>query len=601
MRITITIIISLILSAASLSAQRMYIGGGHHTDQVVVSSSSQRDGSTDDKTLDGSGLDAQRMAASRFLFQAGFGADEGSINQLAQSNDYNQWIDDQMQLPPTLLRPAVDRINDATYDLYINRRDEDGNLPDPEDYYGPAFMHLSYAWWDNVMKAPDQLRYKVAHALSQILVISMRSDLSDFGDAVGDYFDIFLRNSYGNYKDILLEVTLHPTMGYYLSHLNNSKSIPEQNIHPDENYAREIMQLFTIGLYELNNDGSYKRDSRGELIPTYDNQDIKELAKVFTGLGGADLNDEIKEAYPNYEIEFGAGIYVIDRLQPMRMWEDFHESGSKTIVGDYTIPAGQSGMKDIEDAVTHLFNHPNVGPFVSRQLIQRMVTSNPSEGYIDRVASVFNNNGNGERGDMTAVVKAILLDEEARSCSAILEAEQGQMREPVLRYTHALKAIPTTSSTGNYWKNPQSTVILLKQAPMTSPTVFNFYRPDFQPPGEIADKGLVAPEFQLYDSETSIGYVNLVTTWTFDNLAMYDWEDETDEVFFDFENLESISDDPERLIHEIDILLTHGQMTNPTKEIIRQGLKNIGENDEQLRAKYAVYITLISPDYVILK
>lgn len=595
-------IYGLLLLCISVQAQdKNYIGAGQ-MNGVTVTTSHALGQSTGIKTVDGSGLDADMMAAARFLYQAGFGADLTTIKQLARTGDYKDWIIQQSNTGPTLLLPKLTEINEETFRLFIARRDDQGRPNNPEDYFGPWTLQFSYSWWDNIKKAPDQLRYKIAHALSQILVVSFNSDLTNHGEAMASYYDILLRNAFGNYKDLLMEVALHPVMGYYLSHLNNPKTDLSQNQHPDENFARELMQLFTIGLYELNNDGTRKTDDNGLPIPTYTNKDIKELAKIFTGLGGGDLNAKIKREYPNARVEFGSGLYVIDRTKPMRMWGEHHESGPKTIVGNYTIRAGQSGMKDIQDAINHLFNHPNVAPFVCRQLIQRLVTSNPTDGYIERVATIFNDNGQGVRGDMLATITAILLDEEARSCDAVLDPYQGQLREPLLRYTHVMQALRSDSPSGDYWKDPQSTIELMKQAPMSSPTVFNFYRPDFQPIGELTELGLVAPEFQIYDSETAIGYVNQVLSWTLWELLMYDWEDETPNVTLIYDQLAQLSADPEELINYIDVVFTYGQMSLETRTVIRETLSEIPYPEyKDVRAKVALYLTLISPDYTIIK
>ena len=234
-----------------------------------------------------------------------------------------------------------------------------------------------------------------------------------------------------------------------------------------------------------------------------------------------------------------------------------------------------------------------------------MVKSNPTPQYIERVASVFADNGQGVRGDMKAVIKAILLDEEARSCEYILDPYQGKLREPILRHTHIMHALPNDNPTGNYWKDPRSLFELTKQAPQSSPTVFNFYPPDFAPNGEIFERGLVAPEFKILDSETSIGYANQVIVWTFWELLMYDWEEYTPDpdVTIVYDDLEELArEDPEGLIHKIDVLFTHGQMSDMTRGVIRRALDKLpGNRFAKVRAQLALYLTMISPDYTIIK
>lgn len=593
----VTILACLILTD-SISQEREFIGG-KGSNQITVTSSHNFSLSDAAKTIDGTGLDADLMAASRFLYQAAMGGSETEVYDLAVSGDYERWIDLQFSVPMTPMLSKVIEINEIDFRAFVASGEE------PDDFFGPWAKHFSYAWWDNVAKAPDQLRYKVAHALSQILVISNQSDVGTHGEAMASYYDLLLNQAFGNYRDLLWDVSMNPSMGFYLSHLNNPKTNEARNQHPDENYAREIMQLFSIGLYELNMDGSRKLDADGQPIATYDNDDIGELAKVFTGLGGGDVNDKIKAEYPGATVEFGSSFYALNRMIPMKMFEGQHEPGPKTIVGDYTIPAGQSGLQDIESAIDHIFNHDNVPPFISHQLIQRMVKSNPSPDYIERVANVFADNGQGVRGDMKAVIKAILLDEEARSCEYVLDPDQGKLREPILRHTHVMHALPNDSPTGNYWKDPASLLELTKQAPQSSPTVFNFYSPDFAPNGEISERGLVAPEFKILDSETSIGYANQVIVWTFWELLMYDWEDYTPDpdVAIVYDELEELAqEDPEGLIHKIDVLFTHGQMSDMTRGVIRRALDKLpGNRFARVRAQLALYLTMISPDYTIIK
>jgi uncharacterized protein (DUF1800 family) len=282
-----------------------------------------------------------------------------------------------------------------------------------------------------------------------------------------------VKHSVGNFKNLLLDITLHPSMGIYLSHFNNSKTIPERNIHPDENYAREVLQLFTIGLHQLNIDGTLKLDSFKNPMPTYTQKDIKELAKVFTGLSAGRAGQFSK---PDRPVNFGFDRYNTDFSTPMAMFEEWHEFGEKSFLNLY-IPSGQKGMKDIEMAIDHIFKHPNVGPFIGKQLIQKLVTSNPSPSYIKKVAETFNNNGQGVRGDMAAVFKAILLHPEARSCEAVLSPTQGKLQEPLVRLFERIrnyKVIPDannkifTDGGSAFWNYDQNI--------MSAPSVFNFYQ-----------------------------------------------------------------------------------------------------------------------------
>ncbi|KXK37969.1 MAG: hypothetical protein UZ09_BCD002001724 [Bacteroidetes bacterium OLB9] len=597
---------------------RNYFGAG--ASWVKVTSSSSEQNALPENTVNGTGLNAEMMEASRFLGQATLGANSQDIKDVMEMG-YEAWIEDQFERQPSLMLPKMQEIWNEIY------------TADPEAY-GPYGLHFNYAWWENNMKGNDQLRQKMAYALSQILVVSVNSELIGFGEAVSSYYDIFVRNAFGNYRDILMEVTTHPAMGYYLSHLNNYKTDTLANIRPDENYAREVMQLFTIGLYELNQDGTRKLDASGAPIPTYTNKDIKEMAKIMTGLhGGAvlpcpddpypaecicwsDDNPSYCDTIPNTccwwptEPDFGYDIYLIDRTVPMAMSEENHEPGPKIMHDGTVIEIPGDGMAEIEAAIDYLFNHPNTGPFVAYRLIQRFVKSNPSPAYVSRVAAAFNNNGQNVRGDMKAVIKAILLDEEAIGTNYYEDPAAGKLREPFVRYAHLCKAFPTYSDKNRYWFNGFSLSAATKQHVLESPSVFNFYLPDYQPVGEITALGLVAPEFKLHNTATSVGYINSI----YDGLGwalMYSWEgtypDDPDNVYLDATYLENIADDSETLINELDILLTHGQLSDETRNVMRETLNQLYFNwDEEEEYRYwrvrlAIYLFMISPDYSCVK
>jgi len=560
-----------------------FLGAGH-AEGIKVRTSDNEGLTSGLSTVSGAGLDANKIEAS-------FGANQQEITQLAETLDYEGWIDEQMRLPPSLLLPRLWDINDKAKDIFER---ENPN----EDFFGPWAIHFNYTWWDNNFKAPDQLRHRIAYALSQILVISINSNLVDRGEGIASYYDILVNNSFGNYEDILQEITLDPNMAFYLSHLNNPKTNDELGTRPDENYAREIMQLFSIGLYELNEDGSRKVDAQGEWIPTYDNTDIQELAKVFTGLKGGDWSREAIEygIDPNRPVDFGIDIDGISRELPLQMDEDFHEQGEKVFLGGFVIPDGQSGLEDIRQAVNHIFMHPNVGPFLARRLIQQLIKSNPSPQYISRVARAFDDNGSGVRGDMKAVIKAIILDREARDCEAMQEPSAGKLKEPVLRYTHIMHAIPTDSPLGDYWNNGFDFLNDTKQMSMAAPSVFNFYTPDHQPQGEWASQDLVGPEFKIHDAHTAIGYFNQVTKWAFWRILLWDWAgDSTPNVEFDFNSFLSMASDPETLVNNL---------SDETRATILRAVESINilwDNAESVRVSVALYLFMISPDYVVLK
>ncbi len=595
---TILLTVSSLLTIGMLYAQdyENYIGAGN-TDGVTITSSSEEEGNEAIKVIDGSGLDAAKMEAARFLSQASFGGGLAEIDEVLDMG-FEAWLDDQKTKPVTVISDMYFDIWDEIYNTYISEGF------DEEDVFGPYTVHFNYAWYEMLMTKEDMLRQRMAYALSQILVTSFNSGLADYNETIPYYYDLLLEHSLGNYEDLLLGVSKSIAMGFYLSHFNNPKADPENNVHPDENYAREIMQLFTIGLYELDADGQPTEDVNGDWIPTYDNDDIKELAKVFTGFGPGGINEVVTWTTDPY---FGLGMWGADLQEPMMMFDDFHEEGEKILLGgDYVIPSGQTGDQDVEDAVNFLFNHDNVGPFLAYRLIQRLVKSNPTPAYVERVAEAFNDNGEGVRGDLFAVAKAILLDEEARDCFWQEDISNGKLNEPVLTLAKVMKSLPMTASLGTYWNNGYDLLWEMGQSPMYSPTVFNFYQPDHQPIGPLTDDGLVAPEFQIFNTLTSVGTLNKMHHWTLWNFVTYDWED--DEVFgegytyIDEVWMEDkiVQVGAEGMMNELDILLTHGQLSEDWRNEIRIAVDSFDWGPIP-HAEIAIYLILSHPDFMIAK
>lgn len=599
--VNITLVIAALWAISGLHGQDNsdFLGAGN-TQGVTVTASSNFGPLIGQNVINGNGFDAKKMDVSRFFAQSTFGATIEEIEELAQTQNYEGWINAEMAKPASLLLPRLWEVNTRSMDLFEMEKD------DPTDeFFGPFSVHFQYAWWDHNFKVSDQLRQRVAYALSQIVVISLQSQLGDFGEGLASFYDILIRNAFGNYEDILQEISIDPNMAFYLSHLNNPKTNEVLGIRPDENFAREIMQLFSIGLYELNNDGSRKTGDSGQWIPAYDNNDIRELAKVFTGLkGGAWSRQALMYVNPSDPIDFGVDIYGISREVPLQMDESQHEPGPKTILGNYTIPGGQSGMEDIRQAVRHIFMHPNVGPFIARRLIQQLIKSNPSPAYIDRVASAFNNNGSGERGDLKAVIKAVLLDKEARDCSFANDPGHGKLREPVLRYTQVMHGIPSFSADGFYWNNGFDFLETVKQTPLAAPSVFNFYLPDHQPVGDFTSEDLFSPEMQIHNSSTGIGYFNQAHKWTEWRTLFWDWHESTPNVEVDLSTLFPLAGDPESLLNHLDVIFTHGRLSEETRQTIRAALDKVNQSWDGWqfwRAQLALYLILISPDYVVLK
>jgi uncharacterized protein (DUF1800 family) len=614
-----SLFILLLVPSSLLQAQvyNDYIGAGH-SNGITVTTSNNALLSDGIHTIDGLGLNTHLTEASRLLSQASFGADWETIESVATMGPEN-WINYQLSLPPMSYLDTTWMIWNHFVEEYVDYWGQEEIVGNPNIM--PGFIYFRQAWWNNTMKGEDQLRQRVAFALSEILVISEKSQLEANGLGIADYYDMLYHNAFGNYRDILDSVTLHPAMGSYLSHLNNEKTDVINNIRPDQNYAREIMQLFTIGLDMLNEDGTLQLDGEGNALPTYDNTDIEELSKIFTGLGPA-------EYWNQWEDWSGIPVFWNDNLNtvpninlflPMQMFQQWHEPGPKYIVNGGVIPAGQTGMEDIEDALNHLFDHPNVAPFISIRLIQRLVKSNPTPEYVSRVAAVFNDNGEGVKGDLKAVIKAILLDPEARNCDWIDMNDSGKMREPLMEYTGFMRAFNAANESGKLWNLGLIWENLIHQSPMSAPSVFNFFQPSYSPPGPIENAGLVAPEFQTLTHSASINFVNLLYAWlvvdagymeassqpnelipgipefTYNNIAI------EDRVFPDFSDEIALADDGAALMDRLDILLTAGNMSAATKTNIRNTISTMALFDNSVAARMAIFLTLLSPDYVIQK
>ena len=439
------------------------------------------------------------MEASRFLIQSTFGPTEVEIARVKRLG-YEAWIDKEINKAPSLHLEELDAF--ATFRAGLSsiaadtRAGIDGFEMMPEEMMMADISHDDriHSWWTHAIDGDDQLRQRVAFALSEIIVISDYNPvLERYPRGVTHYYDLLVNHAFGNYRDLLEEVTLNPMMGFYLTMLRSDKAIP------DENYAREVMQLFTIGLEELNLDGSKKLDADGNRQDTYTQADVTALGRAFTGWT---FNEST-----NFEYSYGP----IDSINPMMSFDENHDMGEKTIIGGAVLPAGQTPYQDVSQVLDVLFNHPNVGPFLARRLIQRLVTSNPSPGYIYRVSSAFNDDGTGTRGNLAAVVKAILLDPEARDVSALDPVRSGQLREPLIRTTHLIRAFRQQPSSdppvlGRFpLRNPYFEI---REAPLWAVSVFNFFEPDFQVQGPLMDAGLYSPEFQITNEVSVVDTAN---------------------------------------------------------------------------------------------
>ncbi|KZN64986.1 DUF1800 domain-containing protein [Pseudoalteromonas luteoviolacea] len=410
-----------------------------------------------------------QLQAAALLHQGTLGPTYAEIQAVIGKSE-EEWIDAQLESQTTYHMPFLENYPNKEQPSHINRID---------------------AWWKASLNAPDQLRQRVAFALSEIFVVSdANSALRGEPEGMTNYYDMLLKNAFGNFRTLLESVTLSPVMGVYLSHLGNEKADLAKNIRPDENYAREVMQLFTIGLDELNLDGTVKLDDNGNTIPTYSQLEIGGFARVFTGWTFA-YSARWNRPSKNYTL-------------PMQPFEDYHSSLEKHLLNGEVIPADTGAEESMKLALDNLFMHPNVAPFISKQLIQRLVKSNPTPAYVERVATIFNDNGQGERGDLAAVVKAILLDDEARKYSLVLE-HTGKIKEPILTKLHFWRTLNASSQVNRYYTWNLSTTY--GQGPLLSPSVFNFFRPDHRP-SELLDSNLVAPELQIATDSNMISTTN---------------------------------------------------------------------------------------------
>jgi uncharacterized protein (DUF1800 family) len=562
-------------------------------------------------------------AAARFLLQAAFGPDQDdpadpdqvpeNVESLQQSG-LAAWIDDQFTRPVGRLQPFVEwaEANENTLQLYGDSK--------------------NYAWWNRAMgvpllrpdappaqaQLPDPLRQRVAFALSQIFVISDRlEDLAVEPAGMAHFYDHLLAHSFGNFRDLLRGVALHPCMGLYLSHLGNRKADPAARVFPDENFAREIMQLFSIGLWELNPDGTRTLDGAGQPIPSYTNADITEYARVFTGLAFGGTNQNF-------------GLWPRDFLSPMKGWDAEHDLGPKTLLRGQTTPArtaspgstGTATMADVEAAIDSLFHHPNTGPFICRQLIQRFVTSNPSPAYVGRVAAAFADNGAGQRGDLRAVVKTMLLDPEARDPALMDAPTFGKLREPFLRCVNLARAFNAAAPDGFYALDSFNLDHL--QQPFNAPSVFNFYLPGYSPPGPLTQAGLAAPEFQLAnDSSLHLGanyFWNAITgdlhRWGSGQASRavrlnLDPEMRLNVPPAAFDGQGRVLDqpsvaplDPDPLLRRLDLALTGGTLRAEQFQIIREALDRVQSPTwtwPRERLRLAIYLIVTSPDFNVLR
>ncbi|WP_312994080.1 DUF1800 domain-containing protein [Achromobacter animicus] len=497
--------------------------------------------------------------ASRFLAQATFGPTPADIDAVVRGG-YAAWLDAQLAMPPS----------QTHFDWLLQKN------RNTEAFKGNGInAPLESTLWRKFISAPDQVRTRVAFSLSEIFVVGVSSITASwplFGAA--GFMDLLAKHALGNYQDLLTAVTQNLSMGCMLTYRGNRKEDPKTGRHPDENYAREVMQLFSIGLLVLNQDGTLKMVN-GAPVETYTNADVQGLAKVFTGW---DING------PETNVEF--------HRRPMALNNALHSMSEKRFLGA-VIPPGTDGHLSLKRAMEVISAHPNVGPFIGMQLIQRMVTSNPSPAYVGRVSAVFDDDGTGQRGNLKAVVRAILLDPEARQPD-LSSPHWGKVREPILRFSGWARAFGATSTNGE-WAMPDTTdnTIRLAQSPMRSATVFNFFRPRYVPPvTELARRHLVAPELQITDETSIAGYLNFLAIY-----ADRGWEDlqtsYTPEI--------ALAKDPEALVARVVLLLAGDAFSARTAASIAKAVATLPPDRPRDRVRAAIMLVAATPEYLVQK
>lgn len=551
----------------------------------------------------GTGSDVSTRAANdteaaRFLQQASFSSSKAEIDTLrnAYGGEYAKWMDAQMNFP--LLQTGWDWLVAQGY--YIEKSNE--------NIFGTSQM--TYMLWKQLMSDADTLRKRTALALSEFFVVSLQGVDSHWRFLqMANWWDLLVRNAFGNFRTLLGEATLAPAMGNYLNTNGNKKEDPARNRVPDENYAREILQLFTIGLYQLNIDGTVKVDGAGKKLESYIQSDVTNLARVFTGYGLDLSRTQTFQALNNNNVL--ANYRTAEMLRdPMVVNNALHSTLEVNFLGK-KIAGSVPAADKLNQALDHIFAHPNVGPFFAKQMIQRLVTSNPSPKYVERVAKAFNNNGQGVRGDLKAVWRAILTDVEARSPVTASQTVAGKLREPMLRFVQWARTFGFKSSSGTWVLGTTlDPATQLGQSPLNSPSVFNFFRPGFVPPNtEIAkiSADTVAPEFQLVNETTTSGYLNHMLGMIWNGAPGRKEAGQPNDMQADYSSLLPLASDAKALVAQLNLMMCANQLSVQAASIIEQALNanTVSASSTEVqkldRIKSAVYLIMASSDYLVQK
>jgi uncharacterized protein (DUF1800 family) len=542
--------------------------------------------------------------AARFLLQSQFAVSEAELAEMRNST-YAVYLQKQFAKP--LGQLGWDWLESRGYST--------------ADKYGYVYTPwpADYMVWSQLFTAPDTMRKRCALALSEFFVVSLQNTTANFlwrGHAFTHYWDTLVINAFGNFRKLLEDITLNPAMGHFLNTKGNQKE-DGKGRQADENYAREVMQLFTIGLNKLKLDGTEQLDGNGKPIPTYGLSDVTNLARVFTGydLDNAQGKNSVDIIDASNRVT-GNKVDSKESVQrPMVLDEAKHSTLEATFLGS-TIPAGTLGAPALKSALDTLFNHPNVGPFFAKQMIQRLVTSNPSPAYVGRVARAFNNNGAGVRGDMKAVWTAVLLDDEARGPQGLVNPSFGKLREPMLRFTQWGRTFGIKSAQGSWKVFDTSNSDRLGQAPLRAPSVFNFFRPGYVPPNTaLAASKTPAPEFQLVNELSVCNYLNFMTiVINWQGLPVYDADKryidaavESFDISVDYSKEIAIAVDAVKLVNRLNLLLCAGQLSQASIDIMVQALnskpltQDSPEAEKSSRVRGAIFMVMAANEYLIQK
>jgi uncharacterized protein (DUF1800 family) len=507
--------------------------------------------------------------AVRFLEQSTFGPTEALVASM-QDAGFSGFVDGQFAAPASSL---------GNYPAVLQPPSVVCPPSAPSNCYRDNFTAFRPAvqFFHNALVGEDQLRQRVAFALSQIFVVSDGEVNSTYGMA--DYEQLLSNDAFSNFRQILQDVTLSPAMGRYLNMVNNDKANAAAGTHPNENYARELLQLFSIGLVRLNADGTVVTDSGGQPVATYDQSVIDGFAAVFTGWTYPTVSGATQKTHnpANYR-----GV--------MEAVQSNHDVTLKTLLDGATLPAGQSAAQDLSGALDLLFSHANIGPFIGKQLIQFLVTSNPSPAYVARVSAAFADNGSGVRGDMKAVVKAILLDSEARGADQS-GTGYGKLREPALLAANLARALEV-SSDGVYLRNASSS---MEQPVYEAPSVFNFYAPNYP----LAGTTLVSPPSTLLDSTSVLVRSNFVYALLFDTIAPDPTIPGATGTSASLSSLMTSAGDAGALADRLNSLLMHGTMSAGMRQAVLNAVNAVSASDPLDRVRAAAYVVGTSAQYQV--